>query len=74
MYKHLYCNVCFYVLQIASGTDVTEVQSLRDLSAGEHITSFTVEDLYLLMGRELDTLPEIPAGNVLGNPCVFSYS
>ena len=53
-------------MQVASGIDVTEVQSLKDLSAGEHITSFTVEDLYLLMGRELESLDEIPAGNVLG--------
>ena len=57
----------FFHVQVASGIDVTEVQSLKDLSAGEHVTSFTVEDLYLFMGRELDALDEIPAGNVLGN-------
>ena len=57
----------FFHVQVESGIDVTEVQSLKDLSAGEHVTSFTVEDLYLFMGRELDALDEIPAGNVLGN-------
>ena len=28
--------------------------------------SFSVQDLYLLMGRELETLDSVPAGNVLG--------
>ncbi len=58
---------------MASGADVTEARSLKDLSAEQHITSVTVENLYLLMGRELDTLDEIPAGNVLGKnwSCVF---
>ena len=57
---------------MASGIDVTEVQSLKDLSSGEHITSFIVEDLYLLMGRELDLLNEVPAGNVLGK-CFYLF-
>lgn len=32
----------------------------------EHCTEFVVEKLYLLMGRELMSLNEVPAGNVFG--------
>ena len=39
---------------------------LEDLEAGHHITVVTVKDLYLFMGRELETLDCMPAGNVLG--------
>ncbi|XP_010132057.1 PREDICTED: elongation factor Tu GTP-binding domain-containing protein 1 isoform X2 [Buceros rhinoceros silvestris] len=31
-----------------------------------HMTCCTLENLYLLMGRELEDLEEVPAGNVLG--------
>lgn len=37
-----------------------------DRGTNQHVASFTVQDLYLLMGRELDTLDSVPAGNVLG--------
>jgi len=37
-----------------------------DRGTNQHVASFTVQDLYLLMGRELDTLESVPAGNVLG--------
>ncbi|KAM3877344.1 elongation factor-like GTPase 1 [Diretmus argenteus] len=36
------------------------------LPAVPHLTSCSMESLYLLMGRELDELEEVPAGNVLG--------
>ncbi|KAJ9055744.1 Cytoplasmic GTPase/eEF2-like protein (ribosomal biogenesis) [Entomophthora muscae] len=32
----------------------------------EHCTEFTVQKLYLFMGRELTSLTEVPAGNVFG--------
>jgi ribosome assembly protein 1 len=35
-------------------------------NADSHATSFTVQKLYLLMGRELEELDEVPAGNVFG--------
>ena len=41
-------------------------QSIDSLPAGCHITQVTTDDLYLLMGRELEMMDEIPAGNVLG--------
>lgn len=31
----------------------------------------TVDSLYLLMGRELEELDEVPSGNVLGRWSVF---
>uniref|UniRef100_A0A8C3VP07 Elongation factor-like GTPase 1 n=1 Tax=Catharus ustulatus TaxID=91951 RepID=A0A8C3VP07_CATUS len=37
-----------------------------DLPAVPHMTCCTLENLYLLMGRELEDLEEVPAGNVLG--------
>ena len=40
--------------------------TLEDLEAGHHITVVTVKNLYLFMGRELETLDCMPAGNVLG--------
>jgi ribosome assembly protein 1 len=33
---------------------------------GRHVACFTVRNLYLLMGRELESLTSVPAGNVLG--------
>jgi translation elongation factor EF-G len=31
-----------------------------------HLTCCTLDSLYLLMGRELEELDEVPSGNVLG--------
>lgn len=39
---------------------------LKDLSSDEHVTSFVVSDLYILMGREVESIDEVGAGNVLG--------
>ncbi|CAI9717329.1 elongation factor-like GTPase 1 isoform X1 [Octopus vulgaris] len=40
--------------------------TVNELSSGQHIMSFIVQDLYLFMGRELEIMDEVPAGNVLG--------
>ncbi|XP_077173995.1 elongation factor-like GTPase 1 [Paroedura picta] len=37
-----------------------------DLPPVVHLACCTLEDLYLLMGRELEQLEEVPSGNVLG--------
>ncbi|XP_060115780.1 elongation factor-like GTPase 1 [Heteronotia binoei] len=37
-----------------------------DLPPVPHLACCTLEDLYLLMGRELEQLEEVPSGNVLG--------
>ncbi|WAQ98372.1 LOW QUALITY PROTEIN: EFL1-like protein [Mya arenaria] len=36
------------------------------LSSDDHVTVATVTDLYMFMGRELEALESVPAGNVLG--------
>ena len=41
-------------------------ERLQDLSGDDHVTVVTVTDLYLFMGRELEALDCVPAGNVLG--------
>lgn len=40
--------------------------TLKDLNNDQHITIATVKDLYLLMGKELENLNSVPAGNVVG--------
>jgi ribosome assembly protein 1 len=37
-----------------------------DRGTNQHVAICTVDDLYLLMGRELEALDTVPAGNVLG--------
>lgn len=37
-----------------------------DVSEIPHLSRCSMENLYLLMGRELEELQEVPAGNVLG--------
>lgn len=32
-----------------------------------HVATVDIEDLYMFMGRELELLDEIPAGNILGS-------
>ncbi|XP_057380327.1 elongation factor-like GTPase 1 [Daphnia carinata] len=40
--------------------------TLKDLKAGQHVTRAKMGDLYVLMGRELECLESVPAGNVVG--------
>ena len=46
--------------------------SLHNCAAGdlEHISSIQINDVYMFMGRELEALDAIPAGNVLGT-CIL---
>lgn len=64
-------EVCLFCLPYAnSDKDETSeglsVAKSVDRGTNQHVASFTVQDLYLLMGRELETLDSVPAGNVLG--------
>ncbi|NWQ72010.1 EFL1 GTPase, partial [Neopipo cinnamomea] len=43
-----------------------QCSATSDLPVVPHMTCCTLENLYLLMGRELEDLEEVPAGNVLG--------
>ncbi|XP_049269416.1 elongation factor-like GTPase 1 isoform X5 [Rhipicephalus sanguineus] len=45
---------------------VDSARRLKDLGPEEHVTVATIEKLYLLMGRELEQLECVPAGNILG--------
>ncbi|KAL8197291.1 UNVERIFIED_CONTAM: hypothetical protein K2H54_019394 [Gekko kuhli] len=46
--------------KLPSGCSATD-----DLPPVPHLTCCTLEDLYLLMGRELEQLEKVPSGNVL---------
>lgn len=45
---------------------IDDKMTLKDLHSDQHITMAKTESLYLLMGKELEDLDEVPAGNVLG--------
>ncbi|CAB4024121.1 Elongation factor Tu GTP-binding domain-containing 1, partial [Paramuricea clavata] len=45
---------------------LSAAQSIDRRESGQHMASFTVKNLYLLMGRELESLTRVPAGNVVG--------
>ncbi|XP_068131426.1 elongation factor-like GTPase 1 [Hyperolius riggenbachi] len=44
----------------------SECPLTADISSIPHMACCTLDNLYLLMGRELEGLDEVPAGNVLG--------
>lgn len=41
-------------------------RTLADLSSDQHITRAQIKDLYLLMGRDLDSVEEVHAGHICG--------
>ncbi|KAF8793749.1 Elongation factor-like GTPase 1 like protein [Argiope bruennichi] len=45
---------------------ISEEITVHDLHPEQHITLATIKSLYLLMGKELIELNEVPAGNVIG--------
>lgn len=49
-----------------AGEVVDSTIQLKDLKAGRHITKVSISKLYLLMGRELEPITKVPAGNVIG--------
>jgi hypothetical protein len=53
-------------LQLKSGEATDPKLTLKDLKSGQHITKVKIDQLFLLMGRELETLDSERAGNVLG--------
>lgn len=46
--------------------DISASHSAEHIDQLQHISAFRVDELYMFMGRELEFLDEIPAGNVLG--------
>ncbi|XP_072762084.1 elongation factor-like GTPase 1 isoform X2 [Anoplolepis gracilipes] len=49
-----------------AGEEVDSSLVLKDLKPGKHITKVTISKLYILMGRELEAVNKVPAGNVFG--------
>ncbi|XP_034944028.1 elongation factor-like GTPase 1 [Chelonus insularis] len=45
---------------------VKAAASLKDLKSGWYVTKVVITKLYLMMGRELETVEQVPAGNVIG--------
>lgn len=58
-------------LQLRSGEVIDPNLTLKDLKSGQHITRVKIDQLFLLMGKEVETLEAVPAGNVLGE---FTWS
>ncbi|XP_035706674.1 elongation factor-like GTPase 1 isoform X2 [Folsomia candida] len=44
--------------------EVDPKHTLKDLPLGQHVTVSEIKSLYQLMGRELEMLQEVPAGNI----------
>lgn len=49
-----------------AGEEVDPSLVLKDLKSSRHITKVTVNKLYILMGREFESVSKVPAGNVFG--------
>lgn len=46
--------------------DPSTIINLNDPTKSPHITEVTIDNVYLLMGKELEELDEVPAGNICG--------
>ncbi|XP_044577026.1 elongation factor-like GTPase 1 isoform X2 [Cotesia glomerata] len=49
-----------------NGESIEPGESLKELKSGWHVTKVTVTKLYMLMGRDLQSIDEVTAGNVVG--------
>lgn len=52
--------------KLKNGEKIDTNITLKDLKSGQHITRVQIDQLFLLMGRELESLDSVPAGNVVG--------
>jgi translation elongation factor EF-G len=62
---------CDWCLQLKNGEKIDTNVTLKDLKSGQHITRVQIDQLFLLMGRELESLDSAPAGNVVGKFEIF---
>lgn len=46
--------------------NIDESKKLEDLDVTEHVTVVTIENIYLLMGREIEKIDHALAGNIVG--------
>ena len=56
----------YFHWQYKEGKEVDGSLTLESLDSKEHVTICEVTDLYLFMGRELEALSSVPAGNIVG--------
>lgn len=59
--------------KLNAGEIIEPAETLKDLHSGYHITKVVIKKLYLLMGRELESIDKVPAGNVLGIGCLDDH-
>jgi hypothetical protein len=60
--------------KLAAGEDLNlDGKTLKDLKSGCHVTRVTLNQIYLLMGRELCELDQVPAGNMLGKKSIYFF-
>ena len=53
-------------------TNESGFDTFDDADVTKHMSLFEVGDLYLMMGRELENLEEVPTGNIVGKlHCIF---
>ncbi|CAL8086475.1 unnamed protein product [Orchesella dallaii] len=52
--------------KLKNGENIVTAASVKELTSGNHITEAEVKSLYILMGRDLETIDEVPAGNIIG--------
>ena len=59
------CNSCFAQFLFRETND-SGFDTFDNTDVTKHMALFEVGDLYLMMGRELENLEEVPAGNIVG--------
>ncbi|XP_057305551.1 elongation factor-like GTPase 1 isoform X1 [Hydractinia symbiolongicarpus] len=52
--------------EVSSMTNGENANDLGNQLLDKHMSRCTIEDLYLMMGREFELFDEVPAGNILG--------
>ena len=62
----LFSNIHLICFPRDNSEGLSADRSVDRRESGKHVGCFTVQNLYLLMGRELEALDVVPAGNVLG--------
>ena len=47
-------------------SNMSDVDKASETGRMNHIARVDIKDLFMFMGRELESLEEVPAGNILG--------
>lgn len=65
-------KMLFYL--IFRETNDTGLENFDEVDVTKHMSLVNIGALYLMMGRELENLHEVPAGNIVGNVFHIRYS